>query len=190
MPAAGIVTSKTHPVNPDIGDRIFETDTGKILYWYGPYYKWLPQWGAGGRLLGWAEVTGPIGAVADALVVTIPFLQVQGRTLYWVASFTAQRASGVNGIFQLTDANNVVLNDRNLNVSTAIALQLPVTIGYREFGLPTQQVDVTRKLRVVAGTIPAGIFNLFCFDEGYGVAMAGNIPVWDTAVWDTNLWGS
>lgn len=191
MTIAGIVTSTTRPYNPDIGDRIFETDTGKILYYYGPYLQWLTQWGAT-KLLGYAEGTGPVGAVADALTLTIPYRQLQGRQVYWLANFPVNRASGVTGIYQITNAANIVLTDRQLSVSTAAALQLSVTVLYRENFSPNLAADVTRKLRVAAGTIPSGsTFNLFCFDEGFGISLVGYISTWDTAIWNSiDQWGS
>ena len=190
MPATGIVDSNTRPFNPSIGDRIFETDTGKILYWYGPYFQWFPQWG-GSRLLGWAEGNSAVAATNDALTITIPYRQLQGRQVYWIANFPINRASGVTGIYQLVDAANTVLDSRNFSTSTAAAQQLSVTIGHRENFPPSQQVDVTRKLRVAGGTIPAGsTYNLFCFDESFGISLQGHIPLWDTAIWDTDQWGS
>jgi hypothetical protein len=143
-------------------------------------------------MLGYAEGTGPVSAVADALTITIPYRSLQGRQVYWIANFPINRASGVTAIYQLTDASNAVLQDRQLSVSTAAALQSSVTIGHRESFPPTQAADVVRKLRVAAGTIPSGsTFNLFCFDEGFGISLIGHISTWDAAVWNsTDQWGS
>lgn len=188
MPA-GICTSTTRPQTPQIGDRIFETDTGNLLYWYGPYFKWMPQWGCAGGLLGQGEMSGLVSGAATAITVRIPYLLAQGRKLMWVANFTGGRPTA-SGSFQITDENLVVKNERALNIPPNTALAVPVTIIHREDIPLTQQTDVVRLLRVLTGYVTGQFYNLFCFDEGPNINIAGDIPTWGTAIWNSNVWGN
>lgn len=186
MTAEGVVTSTTRPPNPMVGDRIFETDTGSVLYWYGPDYKWLPN-RAATRLLGFAEGTASVGAVNDALTLTIPFGKIRGRQVYWVANFPGIASSPSLAIYQLVDPANTVIDSRTFQgaISPSVLHQGSFTMAHRESFPITLLADVTRKLRVQSGSIPAGIYNLFCFDEGF----VGTLPMWDSAKWDVDLWG-
>jgi len=40
-----VCTSATRPSAPYVGMSIFETDTGKVLYYYGSTLTWQPDWG-------------------------------------------------------------------------------------------------------------------------------------------------
>lgn len=188
MTDPNVVTSTTRPPNPVIGDRIFETDTGNVLYYYGPVLSWLPQF-SGTRLLGYAEGSVSVPVNQDVLTLTIPFAKLRGRQVYWVGSFHMNVTANSTGTVALVDSANTIIDRRDMRgpVFPPNTMQMAPTLAHRESFPVSQAVDVTRKLRTISGTVPAGgTYNLFCIDEGF----QSTLPLWGTAIWGTDLWGS
>jgi hypothetical protein len=69
------VTSSTRPTNPYVGMQIFETDTGRVLYYYGKTLGWRPDWG-----IAWGEVIGT-AFVGDFTTSSLTYVDVTGCNL-------------------------------------------------------------------------------------------------------------
>lgn len=133
-----VVTSNTRPQNPYVGMQIFETDTGRVLYWYGSTLGWQQDWG-----IAWGEIkginfTGDFTTTSTAYVdvpscTTGPFQAIQGRQYVTIISFWAELTGVVNtGSFALTaDPGTTVLNSRDI-VPSGVPLTLPVALYHRE----------------------------------------------------------
>jgi|SRR5215831_1724168 len=207
MSAPGVVTSTTHPPNPQLGDCIMETDTGYILYWGGPNVGWIPSQDIGGRLLGYAEGYAPVSvssfATVTVLTLTLAPQTVRGRNLLWIANYPLGKTTGSAGTGFLADINDNVLSDRVFNNGLSNSIESAFTILYRESISLTQQINVGKKLKLTGNnawmnqsSIPNRKYYLFCFDEGSIVAPASPpVPpvgaLWNIALWDAtqSKWG-
>lgn len=152
----GHVTSGTRPTNPDYGDMIIESDTGKVLIWYGPNTGWQPPWN-----VGWGEVaraqlstdqTTSATAAADVpgFAITIP--SVANRKYECRLNCQAGLATTVTTFeLQITDAANAIIQRRQLSIAgSSVAWQIPVDMKYRE-AASLGTGDVIRKVRFFVG---------------------------------------
>jgi len=196
---AGVVTSATHPVAPQIGDAIFETDTGNILYYYGPNDGWKPSQDLGGRLLGYVEAYAPISvsSFATATCLTLSFAPniVRGRKLLWVANYPLGKTTGSAGTVFLADINDNVLSDRVFNNGLSVSIESGFTLLYEETISLTQQINVGKKLKITGNnawmnqsSIPNRKYYLYCFDGGSVIASAS--PPVTYALWNVALWNA
>jgi hypothetical protein len=90
-----VVTSSTRPSSPYIGQMIFESDTGKVLYYYGSTLGWLPNW-----YVPWGEVANTT-MLASFSTSSTTMVEVTGISN--TALFTA-----INGRRYLTTFNGWV----------------------------------------------------------------------------------
>lgn len=155
-----VVTSGTRPAAPFVGQMIFETDTGKILFYYGSTLGWLPDWG-----VSWGEVAALSSTATpnststsyvDATAQTISFTAINGRRYHtWLnAVLTLSGGSaGAQLAVAICDAANTVLNEKFIGFGSApTAYSTDVSILARSPGNETG--SVTRKIRfkILSGT--------------------------------------
>lgn len=147
-----VVTSNTRPQAPYVGMQIFETDTGRVLYYYGTTLGWRQDWG-----IAWGEIVGipflgDFPTTSTALVdvtgcTTGQYQAVQGRQYVTILSFWAEITGAVNAVtFAITDAANVVINNRTI-IPSGVPFTAPVEMYIREAAV-TVTATAERKLRV------------------------------------------
>jgi hypothetical protein len=146
------VTSNTRPVNPYVGMQIFETDTGRVLYYYGTTLGWRPDWG-----IAWGEVVGTafVGDFTTSSTVFVdvtgcalgPFTMLQGRQYITIVSLWLELTGTLNGpaSFAITDNANVILNSRDI-LPPNVPFTIPAEMYIREAPV-LLTAPVVRKLR-------------------------------------------
>lgn len=149
-----ICTSSTRPGAPFVGQMIFETDTGKVLYYYGTTLSWKPNWGQAWGEIAYVEITSGMStgstSYVDITSLTIAFTAILGRR--YVAELSADcqltvASSAIN--IAIADGASVVLNERQQNYNSA-AWTSPCPITHRSSGI--ESGSVTRKGRINVGS--------------------------------------
>ena len=146
------VTSSTRPTNPYVGMQIFETDTGRVLYYYGKTLGWRPDWG-----IAWGEVIGTafVGDFTTSSLAWVdvtgcnlgPFTMLQGRQYITVVSLWLEMTGTVfTASFGIADGSNNVLNSRDVLPNNTPYIT-PGEIYLREAAVAAT-ASVNRKLQV------------------------------------------
>jgi hypothetical protein len=152
-----IVTSTTRPIGTT-GAMIFESDTGKVLFYYGSTLGWLPDWGTA-----WGEVpngyfektSGPFAtsstSYVDATGFTMQFNAIMGRRYETEVQLDGDAATtNSNCWLQLHDGTAALL-ERMIGHSN-VPWTDPFVILHRsagnETGLRTRKLQV----KVTTGT--------------------------------------
>lgn len=152
-----VVTSSARPPNPYVGMQIFESDTGRVLYYYGSTLGWRQDWG-----IAWGEIIG-IPFVGDFSTTstsyvdvtgckTNPYQVVQGRQYVTIISFWAE-ITGVVSIASFaisTDPGGVVVNERAIQPS-GVPFASPVEMYIREAAVAAN-ATAGRKLQIKVAT--------------------------------------
>ena len=132
-----VVTSNTRPQNPYVGMQIFETDTGRVLYWYGSTLGWRQDWG-----IAWGEIVGipflgDFTTTSTVLVdvtgcTTGSYPIVQGRQYVTILSFWAE-ITGVVGTatFAVVNTTGTIINNRDI-LPSGVPFIGPVEMYIRE----------------------------------------------------------
>lgn len=164
----GICTSSTRPASPYVGQAIYETDTDRLLFYYGATSGWRPPWNqawgtvpatAGGEG-GWGKVSSGtnqgsiVGTLVDLTNFTISFDALLNRLymVQWFGAFTTTVAG---------DAVNVVLEVGGVGTfqSTIVAMPAASTnygasIGYIGNASPGSTLWKIRAQRITgSGTL-------------------------------------
>ena len=163
----GVCTSTTRPSSPYKGQTIYETDTGRLLVYYGATTGWqLPwgqPWGAVSISSNIAASSATSGTTELSVSTGQTFTAVANRNYQIVYSTTAFNASGSDAIFEVrlrkdnTSGTQLHLAKfvtgvpyyRNLvTVSTVFTASAgsftPVATFKRDFGAGTAQtIDIT-----------------------------------------------
>jgi hypothetical protein len=111
-----VVTSSTRPSSPYIGQMIFESDTGKVLYYYGSTLGWQSNW-----YVPWGEVatmstTAPFTTSSTTMVDvtglsnTALFTAINGRRYLTTVNFEANLTTAAATVnFSLRKADGVTV---------------------------------------------------------------------------------
>lgn len=99
----GIYTSGTRPTNPFIGQIIFETDTGKILVYYGTTILWQPMWSEAWGEIGYVEKTTTFVMTdsvnpEDVPGMSLTFASLVGRFYVVDLEFELHHTGGVSSV--------------------------------------------------------------------------------------------
>ena len=148
-----IVTSSTRPSNPFAGQMIFETDTGKVLHYYGSTLGWLPNWA-----VPWGEVAF-LAKTSDFTTSSTSYVDITGFNVTWTAINGRRYEISLNGGVDLittatsiqcaiTDNSNVVLNERNVFYNTTTFNEI-MEFTFRTPG--NESGSLTRKGRMLVG---------------------------------------
>lgn len=110
----GVFTSLTRPSIPYVGQSIFESDTGKVLFYYGTTLGWLPPWNEDWGEIAYVESTTTYAMTSSATDIpgmSITFQEINNRTYSPVGLFQIQHVSGAGSVsVHLTDSLNNILN--------------------------------------------------------------------------------
>lgn len=155
-----IVTSGTHPASPFPGQMIFETDTGKVLFYYGTTLGWLPDWGVAWGEIAQTAVTSnqtTTGAVyVDA--ATASFTAIAGRRylthVEGQATLTGGATTPAVG-YAITDGANAVLVEYKADLAQA-SFQLHAPMLHHGTGLETGAVSRKVRIKMATGTGTGG----------------------------------
>lgn len=158
-----VVTSSTRPSNPFIGMMIFETDTGKVLYYYGSTLLWQPQWN-----VAWGEIAQTADATAHTTTstaytdagVSVAFTAINGRRYLTMLQFQATLAGGATApsvSVALTDPANTVLAEQNFNPSSTAFILGGMWVIHRSSGSETGSITRKARFKMATGTGTAGI---------------------------------
>jgi len=189
-----------YPVNPYIGQSIFDSTTGKVLYYYGPTIGWQQQWGTP-----WGAIvdvqTSSTDAVPTAegdltgLIVTWTTLQNRKYLVQMNARYSSSPESIGTYLF-LTDGGNVHKMEAVVSVAgTSQNKGKEITLTERY--LAYSAGSVTRKGRT-RKTSPSDTKNIGpdCSLRVYDIgAFAGPVYVpypvgiWNTTNWNQAGWG-
>lgn len=153
----GLVTSGTHPSNPALGDMIIESDTGKVLIWYGPNTGWQPPWN-----IGWGEIirttlaadvstSATTATDVPAFNVTIP--AVANRKYEVRLNCNLNLTTTVTTFeVQVTDNAGAIQQRRVANIAgSSVPWTIPVDMKYRE-AVSLGTGNVVRKVRFFVGS--------------------------------------
>lgn len=155
---SGVYTSTTRPTVPFIGETIFESDTGRVMVYYGTTIGWQPMW-----IYDWGEIAEVESTTTFTMAPTVA--DVPGMSITWTtilnrvyipSAWTAARhfsgnASGVSWNFS-DELNNVLGTITEggsgwgfgaANTQSGRFAQLPIILGTGG--------SKTVKLRAVAG---------------------------------------
>lgn len=147
-----LCTSTTHPLNPYVGMRIYETDTGKELTFQSATTGFTPPWNTAWGVVGQAQAVADqatITTVVDVTSCTVTWTTVANRR-YLITAICLVQNTTAAAAFQLlvTDATPTTkyltqIHSPVINSSDLIAL------SYHESGIAAG--SVTRKLRALTG---------------------------------------
>lgn len=148
-----ICTAATRPGSPFKGQVIYETDTGKVLIYYGATTTWQPPWNLPWGRLGSASVTANqsgITSAVDLTSLTLTWTAVANRyyRVSWAGEVSTTNADGVF-VVALTDTA-----PSQAKRSTA-ALTSTSSMSFGDFHVLTSGAGaITRKLRMskIGGT--------------------------------------
>lgn len=147
-----VVTSSTRPASPFPGMMIFETDTGKVLFYYGSTLGWLPNWGTE-----WGEVsrafinntdfsTSSTSLVDVTGLNALTFNKVNGRRYLAVARLAAEHTTAATTYTAvITDGSNTILAQRTYNTNQT-ASAVPFEFSARSPG--NESGSFTYKVRI------------------------------------------
>lgn len=151
-----VCTSITRPAAPAVGQKIFETDTGKELTWYDPpgaavagwYPIWNALWGRMGRVIKTTNDVGFTGgSVNDWPGMSLLFSALAGRI--YRAHYHVRVASAGPGLAaMICDVTNVqyqeayatqnaVMLDFFVDIPVTVSGNFTVKIRYQTFGAGT-----------------------------------------------------
>lgn len=171
-----VCTSTTRPTGPARGMRIFETDTGSTLTYYGTTTLWQQPWNQPWGRINTATIStvqGPITTIVDLTGLTITIAS-PGNRYYRASWFVAMSGTTLGNLFDilLADSSNVTL------VGGFLRSPVNVITSVCGYSLSTGQLSVgaagnyTMKLRAQiasgAGSVSTG-----------GTTFAGTIFVED-----------
>ena len=124
-----IVTSTTRPSTPFVGQIIFETDTGKVLYYYGSTVGWQPAWNSEWGEVANIQMTSPFTTQSTSYV-DVPaltnnslFTAVAGRRYLTTINCWVAVTGGVGNLFtRIVKADgSTIVRDQAFQNSTATA---------------------------------------------------------------------
>lgn len=120
----GVCTSSSRPPAPYVGQVIYETDTGNLLYYYGVTTGWRPPWGQPWGYTGYVTVnanqTGIAATIVDLTSLTITISPPANRryAINFQGRFTQNTSSGFVEVY-ITDGANTILNKVALTLAAA-----------------------------------------------------------------------
>lgn len=133
-PRYTVCTSTTHPSNPTIGDRLYETDTGMDLIYQGATVGWQMPWGMAWGYINSFTTTSFSQAVTSATLVdltgfTITYTALANRRYKITASgllIVESVSSGTAKCF-ITDGATAPANIKALIGESALSSAAPGT---------------------------------------------------------------
>ena len=146
-----VVTSSTRPTSPYVGQMIFESDTGKVLFYYGSTLGWQPAWnGPWGEIAASSQTssaTTTSTSYVDAFSQT--FTAVNGRrydvSFTALASLTGGASNPLTNI-AICDGSNTVLAEHAIGFVGATQFTDSAVVMHRSAG--NESGSVTRKIRI------------------------------------------
>lgn len=164
-----LCTSTTHPLNPYVGMRIFETDTGKELTFQSATTGFTPPWNTA-----WGEIVQPaknlanqatISTIVDVTTCTLTFTAVANRSIEVIGRVLVQStvAADVATLSVANAASADLAIARALLTTVTTFVNLPIT----HHETPAAG-SVTYKLRMVR-TAGTGTLTVAGGGTGYGV---------------------
>ena len=164
QPGAYIIcTSATRPISPIRGLRIFETDTGKTLVYYGATTLWQPDWNQPWGNLVYTTATsnqGSITTVVDLTSLSATWTAFTNRSyrITGYALMTSTVAADEAGLY-ITDSSNAVVQTGLATLSTAsqrqtlhIAVPVSPTAGSVTYKLRALRNSGTGTLSTLASS--------------------------------------
>lgn len=155
-----ICTSSTRPSSPTVGQRIYETDTGKNLMYYGATTGWKKTWSDPWGVIdvksnGTTGQTG-ISSATDVTSLTATFTNpTANRRIKLSAAFRVTQNTAdavVEGL--ITNGSNVVQNKVSVSLSAGFAGYLtPLAIVTPAAGSVTYKV----RLSTTGGTVDTNV---------------------------------
>jgi len=124
-----VVTSTTRPTSPYVGQAIFESDTGRVLYYYGTTLGWQQNWwGPWGEIAN-IQMTAPFTTQSTSYV-DVPnltnnslFVAVAGRRYLTTLNCWVAITGGVGNLFTriVKGDGSTIVRDQAYQNSTATA---------------------------------------------------------------------
>lgn len=151
--AEGVIlcTSTTHPLNPYIGMRIYETDTGKELTFVGATMQFQPPWNTAWGVVGQAQAVADQATITTAVDVTsctVTWTTVANRRYLITASALVQNTTAASA-FQLLVTDATPTTKKLAQIHNAVINSVDqIAFSYHETGIAAG--SVTRKLRALA----------------------------------------
>lgn len=178
FPAAeGVIlcTSTTHPPNPYVGLRIFETDTGKKLTFQSATTGYTPDWN-----VVWGAMAQPaknlanqatISTIVDVTTCTITYTAVANRSIEVIGRVLVQStvAADVATVSIANAAGADLAIARVLLTTVTTFVNVPIT----HYETPAAG-SVTYKLRIVR-TAGTGTLTVAGGGTGYGVIAVNDL---------------
>lgn len=156
-----VVTSGTRPGTPFVGQMIFETDTGKILFYYGSTLLWQPAWNTAWGEIAQIAVTSnqtTTGAVYVDTAAVQAFTAINGRrylaTVMGQANLSGGAATPSVG-YAITDAANTVLVEYKADLSQA-SFTVTSPMIHRSSGVESGSVSRKVRIKMATGTGTGG----------------------------------
>jgi len=158
-----VVTSTTHPVTPFVGMQIFESDTGRVLYYYGSTVGWQPDWG-----LAWGEIAAVSAVSADFTTSNTSYTQVTGlitptvnavagRQYITVFSASCQVATTAQNLFVgIYDQAAAQLMERQITLGS-VPVTVPVEMYFREGSISG---SINRGIRIAMSSGASGTIQM------------------------------
>lgn len=144
-----VCTSTRRPASPNVGEMIYETDTGKKLVYYGATTGWQPPWNQPWGQVGYATTTSDSSATAtttDWSGLSVTWTALNNR-LYRTIAYGGITSSNSTGSDY---AEIVIANSANTQLAAARAVVQSVIIEHRSVSYLEGSVSgsQTRKVRV------------------------------------------
>lgn len=157
-----ICTSSTRPGSPAVGDEIYETDTGKTLYYHGATTGWGPAWntpwglvtpsaGLNPRVIvtNQGGITAETDVTAGGIAANITWTAVANRVYrHRITAMGTSDAAAAAMLLKITGSANAELH-RFATHAAAITTSDSLAWEWDEVGLAAGAT--TRKVRAVAG---------------------------------------
>jgi len=161
-----LCTSTTHPANPYVGMRIYETDTGNELTYQSATTGFTPPWNTAWGVLGYVQVTanqGSITGATDLTSLTLTTTFIANRRIQLKGNVLLQDTVGTDQIFcQITDATPTLVqqangdpNAANQNVTVQPEIILSPAAGLKLYKLRAGRVGSGIVTMAAGATFPA-----------------------------------
>jgi hypothetical protein len=146
-----VCTSTTRPPNPSYGQKIIESDTGNILYYYGATTGWVPPWNVAWGRVGYVAGLSDLVTYPNVDLGSITFNAIKNRHYKYTYYTPKQDVNSSSITYSLTDGANAAVNGYAGTSVAYTAAVGPVTITFEEQYSATA-ASITRKIRAAIGT--------------------------------------